>query len=576
MIGAAGPRPLPGGLAARIIGFLSVALIPLGVVAYLQTAQLSEETRARSQLSLAALTESAASGEREAILRALGGAQALGSVGTLYQTTPELCDLVFEQYVRSKPSISFAGIISLDGVVRCSSAGKVVDISGSPNFKYIVDNPRSTVQLNTAAPISRKSVLVVAEPFFIEQALAGYVAVSIPAGGLRETKIAGPESDFEELLTFNSAGQVLSSRSPLERTLRLLPDALNLATLSESTARSFKARSADGATRIFAVSPLVPGLVYALSIWPEDSSAANAVQVNEFAKLLPFLMWAASVIVAFLAINRLVIRHVRTLSQQMRNFARNRRVPQEVAGDEMALELRDMESDFLHMADAILQDEARLENALREKTILLKEVHHRVKNNLQLISSIMNMQIRQSDAEETRMVLRRLQDRIRGLATIHRNLYQTEDLGHVNAGRLLDDLIRQMSHVADDSPSHVDLQIDLEDVELYPDQAVPLSLLTAEALTNAVKYTRTGDRAVMPRVTVKFNRIGENQAMIRVTNSCVPDAVQVGERSGLGSRLIRAFATQLGGELEQGVEDGVYVVTVVFTLTDFIPETGDY
>lgn len=575
MIGAAGPRPLSGGLAARIIGFLSVALIPLGVVAYLQTAELSEETRARSQLSLAALTESAASGERQTILRTLGAAQVLGTAANLYQSDKEQCSAIFREYAESRPNITFAGILALDGLIRCSSAGETVDISDSPNFHYILDNPRSTVQLNEAPRISKQSVLVVAEPFFYRNALAGYVAISIPAVGLRDRELPDPDSDLEELLTFNSAGQVLSSRSPRERTVELLPDALDLATLSESTASSFKARSADGKSRIFAVAPLVPGLVYALSIWPENSSAASAVQGNDFAKLLPFLMWAASVIVAFLAINRLVIRQVRTLSQQMRNFARNRRVPQEAAGAQMALELRDMESDFLHMANAILQDEAQLENALREKTILLKEVHHRVKNNLQLISSIMNMQIRQSESEETRVVLRRLQDRIRGLATIHRNLYQTEDLGHVDAGRLLDDLIRQMSLVADQSTSRIQLDTELENVELYPDQAVPLSLLTAEALTNAVKYICPDHNGTL-HVQVRFKRLEASRALIEISNTCHPEPELSSDSTGLGSRLIRAFATQLGGELEQGVSDGIYSVRVTFTLTDFIPEAGDY
>ncbi|SNR27929.1 sensor histidine kinase [Puniceibacterium sediminis] len=575
MIGAAGPRPLPGGLAARIIGFLSIALIPLGVVAYLQTAELSQETRARSQLSLTALTESAASGERQTILRALGAAQALGSAALLYQGDDEECSAIFKEYVETRPNVSFAGILSHEGILRCSSAGETVDISTSPNYRYIMDNPRSTVQLNDTPRISKQAVLMVAEPFMRDGAVAGYVSISIPAIGLRDREFPDPDSDIDELLTFNTTGQVLSSRSPREHTMQLLPDALDLATLSGSTARSFKARSADGKTRIFAVAPLVPGLVYALSIWPENGSAASAVQVNDFAKILPFLMWAASVIVAFLAINRLVIRHVRTLSQQMRNFARNRRLPQETVGAQMALELRDMESDFLHMADAIMQDEAQLENALREKTILLKEVHHRVKNNLQLISSIMNMQIRQSQSEETQIVLRRLQDRIRGLATIHRNLYQTEDLGHVDAGRLLDDLIQQMSLVADETPLRIKLDTELENIELYPDQAVPLSLLTAEALTNAVKYIHP-DETGMPRVSVSFKRIDKTRAAIEISNSCDADTVDPTHSNGLGSRLIRAFATQLGGELEQGPKDSIYLVRVEFTLTDFIPEARDY
>ena len=87
-----------------------------------------------------------------------------------------------------------------------------------------------------------------------------------------------------------------------------------------------------------------------------------------------------------------------------------------------------MNRDFLSMAEGILQDEAELEDALREKSLLIREVHHRVKNNLQLIASIMNMQIRRSRNSETTSVVRRLQDRVLGLARVHRQMYEAQTL----------------------------------------------------------------------------------------------------------------------------------------------------
>ncbi|KMK67616.1 sensor histidine kinase [Puniceibacterium sp. IMCC21224] len=575
MIGAAGPRPVTFGLAARIIGFLSVALVPLGVVAYLQTRDLGEETRARSQLSIIAVTEAAAAGERETILRALGGAQALGATAPLFKNTPEACQRYFREYLRATRDFTYAGIVDLDGRITCSSAERSFDVSGTQRFAAMMRHQRSSVNLYESASTSNSSVLIVSEPFFRNDKVAGFVSVSVPTYGLGQKELEEPASDLTELLTYNADGDVLSSHLDREEALKLLPARLDLAELADAPAHSFQARSADGVVRIFATAPLVPGLVHALSIWPKQSRAAISVENDSLARTLPFAMWAASVIVAFLAINRLVIRHIRTLGQQMRAFARTRRLPDRTTDYAMAMELRDMESDFLNMANAILQDEAQLENALREKTILLKEVHHRVKNNLQLISSIMNMQIRQSHMPETREVLLKLQERIRSLATIHRNLYQTEDLGHVNAGQLLGELIRQMAIVSEHPRSRVKLETNLDDIELYPDQAVPLSLLTAEALTNVGKYLVTGPDGAA-HVRVNFRRTDERRAVIEISNSCRENAAPSDEVSGLGHRLIRAFATQLGGELEQGIENDVFTIRVEFTLTDFIPDAIDY
>ncbi|APX25364.1 MULTISPECIES: sensor histidine kinase [Salipiger] len=586
MTHADGSRLRPMGLAARMILFLTLALVPIGVVAYFQTAKLQQETRLRSQLSLVALTEAAALGERETILRALGSAQALGAtVGQALLETgdTEACGRRLATYLETSPGYSFVTVLTADGRLPCTSRGEELDIADFQHLSGLLEEPRSVAYLNREGPLSNRSVIVVGEPFFTDGELAGYMLLSVPSALLprdegRNAQSPQAPEDFRDIVFFNNRGEVLSSRAGLDDVADLLPADLELRSLIGGGAQSFAARSADGETRVYAAAPLVPGMVHALGVWNHDNAEAEAITVSNVAKALPLLMWAASVIVAFLAVNRLVIRHIKRLSRRMRTFARTRRIPEHRSTLVMPAELADMEDDFLDMADGILRDEAQQENALREKTILLKEVHHRVKNNLQLISSIMNMQIRQSRERETRFVLHRLQDRIRSLATIHRNLYQTEDLGHVNAGVLLTDLVQQMTQMIEISGRAVQVERDLADIEVVPDQAVPLSLLTAEALTNALKYGAAPDGDAQARVMVSFRHDGQGNAVLEIRNSAGPEGrtsddedLEV-EPAGLGARLIQAFATQLGGRLEQGREDGEYVVHVHFQLTDFEPD----
>ncbi|MBY6006503.1 sensor histidine kinase [Salipiger bermudensis] len=569
------PRLRPMGLAARMILFLTLALVPLGVVAYFQTAKLQEETRLRSQLSLVALTEAAAVGERQTVLRAQGGAQALGATlghEMIAGGDAETCSMRLGSYLAASPGYSHGLVLTVDGQVPCSSSGRDIDVAEFPRMQAIVADPGPRAWLNQEAPLSGRPVIVVAEPFFLGGELAGHVLLSVPSelfsgGASRGT------NGFDDIVTFNQDGELLTSRNGLARSAGELPADLDLASLVGARAQSFAARSVDGDTLVYAAAPLVPGMVYALGIWSPDNAEAEAITVNGIAKALPLLMWAASVIVAFLAVNRLVIRHIKRLSRRMRIFARTRRIPEHRTHLEMPAELAEMEDDFLDMADAILRDEAQQENALREKTILLKEVHHRVKNNLQLISSIMNMQIRQAGEAETKFVLQRLQDRIRSLATIHRNLYQTEDLGHVDAGALLIDLVGQMTDMTEVAGEPVKVTTDLEHIEAVPDQAVPLSLLTAEALTNAMKYASPPEGLTQAELSVRFRYQGGGKAMLEISNSVAPDGPSEPEMrvepAGLGSRLIQAFTTQLGGSLTQEREGGRYRVYVTFALKDF-------
>ncbi|GGG77988.1 histidine kinase [Salipiger pallidus] len=579
MMHAAGSRMRSMGLAARMILFLSLALIPIGVVAYFQTAKLQQETRLRSQLSLVALTEAAAMSERETILRAQGGAQAIGAtlgLELLEGGDPAVCSNRLQSYLDSSPGYSHSSIMTMDGAMRCTSSGQQLDASDFPRMQYLLKTKKAGAWLNRNAPISRRSVIIVAEPIIQNQEVLGFVTLSLPSSLLPSPGASKVPDSFEDIVTVNAQGEILSSREGVDDVAGLLPENLELASLVGGRAQSFAARSADGDTRVYASAPLVPGMVQAVGIWSQDNAEAQAITVSGIAKALPLLMWAASVIVAFLAVNRLVIRHIKRLSRRMRTFAQARRIPEYRTDLVMPAELAEMEDDFLDMAEAILRDEAQQENALREKTILLKEVHHRVKNNLQLISSIMNMQIRQAGTDETRFVLHRLQDRVRSLATIHRNLYQTEDLGHVDAGQLLDELVQQMTQMSDREGGGVKVTTDVVHAEAVPDQAVPLSLLTAEALTNALKYAapRAGESAATAHV--HFSHDAQGLAVLRICNSAGPGAGKQStlrtEPVGLGSRLIQAFATQLGGELEQEQDGETYMVRVVFQIRDFEPD----
>ena len=285
--------------------------------------------------------------------------------------------------------------------------------------------------------------------------------------------------------------------------------------------------------------------------------------------------------VGYLAVHRLVIRHVGSLKRDMRAFAMHRTLAAEEPDPRMSAELADIKTEFLHMADSLLRDEAALEDALREKnelleqkTVLMKEVHHRVKNNLQLISSIMNMQMRKAENPETRAVLSRLQDRIIGLAAVHRDLYQAGASGAVDASALVSQIANQL--LGSGEAPDLQMHSNYDEIVLYPDQAVPLALLAAEALTNATKYAEAPDPDSAPRVEVSFLRDAGDTVTFEVSNTVADGARSHGPTGdGLGAKLIEAFARQLEGELFSGRDGRAHVVRLTFKVANFRPAADE-
>ena len=205
-----------------------------------------------------------------------------------------------------------------------------------------------------------------------------------------------------------------------------------------------------------------------------------------------------------------------------------------------------------------------MEEAVAEKTVLLKEVHHRVKNNLQLIASIINMQSRVIDDPDARRVLRSVQDRVAALATIYRNLYQAEHLDAVEAGQLIRDIINQMVSASVPPGGNLRIQMNIETLILLPDQAVPLSLLATEAFTNALKYAGTSSGEEGPWVRISLTSPEPGRGVLEIANSI--DQTDQSGGTGLGSQLIEAFTTQLEGQSTTGIRDNSFVLRLEFAV----------
>ncbi|UYV38254.1 sensor histidine kinase [Rhodobacteraceae bacterium D3-12] len=420
-------------LRVRLAALLSLALLPIGLIAVLQTKSVSDKAQENAELALLVLTETAALRERILIQRAFGAASVFTSQPRFLATEGNTCSAMLSEFVLKSPTFSFAGFAPLSGKMTCSSARKPIDLSDSKAFQRAVADARQRVDVNIGTQMGGPSVVTVSDPVMLNGELIGFMQVSIPHSKIDEAieKLDAPA--LVDIVTFNGAGEVLTTRTNVNEAASRLPLDINLAVFSRTSA-SFSTEGVDGAQYLYTVVPIESGQFFVLGIWDPEIGLAQRADVLFPTSLFPVLMWVISLAVSLFAVHRLVSRHVNKLRSQMVRFARDREMPAQTTAPEMPTELASIHRSFVLMAESILHDEAAIEDAMRQKNILMKEVHHRVKNNLQLISSILNMQIRDAEHTETKQILRRMQDRVLSLSTIHKDLYQTSNAGLVDMG----------------------------------------------------------------------------------------------------------------------------------------------
>lgn len=195
----------------------------------------------------------------------------------------------------------------------------------------------------------------------------------------------------------------------------------------------------------------------------------------------------------------------------------------------------------------LYRSKGEIEQRMREKEMLLKEVHHRVKNNLQTVSSLLRMQGRQIDDESTRNLIRSSQNRVVCMAMVHEMLYMREDLAKIEYRSYVQDLGEYLIKSIKGPESNIRLNIDIPEIELGIDTAIPLGLLINEAITNALKYGFRDQEA--GEITIGLERENKTEFVLRIGDNGVgfPEEVTPASTKSLGLKLIHNLTRQLKG-----------------------------
>lgn len=200
--------------------------------------------------------------------------------------------------------------------------------------------------------------------------------------------------------------------------------------------------------------------------------------------------------------------------------------------------------------------ENQLRQALQEREVLLGEIHHRVRNNLQVISSLLNLQARTTDDQFVRQAFEESQGRVQSMALIHQQLYEANSFSAVDLGDYVRRLAGHLFRSFGDRAEHIHFDLDIEDVSLAVDRAAPCGLIINELLSNSLKYAFLDQRP--GRIYVRAERQPNQSVLLTIGDDGpgLPPNVGLWNTKTLGLRLVRTLVRQIDGELELGEPPG--------------------
>jgi two-component sensor histidine kinase len=538
-VGATLPWDRLSTIRVRLTAALAAALLPVLVLGGVQTAMMfhREDVALRDNLGRAAQRSAAGARARMESAQILLETLAPGSVG--FQCAQRLTDVAAR-------IPGYANLIRFDSIgrVACAAAGVPADRDRADShwFRELEDGRPLVINRDADVSYSKEpSVLAAVRAQKPDGSFDGAFAAAITLASLQPS-VADPSLPTgSQVALADARGQLISVTDA--RAFPALPASWRPA--SGAKPNVWYGRDLRGESRVYSAAPLVGDTVFVV-LSAKSPGLLSWTRLNPLTGfLLPLLTFALALFAVTVVSERVVVRWIIYLQRIAALYARGRLTVRAVQADRMPPEIRELAETLEEMAGAIAGRDASLRDSLAQKDELMREIHHRVKNNLQVISSLLNMQQRALADPAARAAMSDTRQRITALALIYRALYQGPDLKRVDLRPFLEELTAQLvAGEALHGPA-VRTELNVDALVIDPDRLAPLALFAVEAITNAQKHAFAGRGG---RLTVDFKVHGEGAELSIADDGQVTDEALTA--SGVGRTLMTAFARQLRGRAE--------------------------
>ncbi len=549
-------------LRARLIIALAIILAPLAMLGIVRAVIDYRDDRAAAERSLVEQT-SLLTREHQRLLGATARVISLLAANSdIRDRTPEACDATLRDAIGSLSDYRMAVLVAPDGTIVCRSdpSRPVGPATNWRWFQEVMAEKRMVVSGIFQSQSLQNRTLVAAGPVLgPDQTITGVVALYFDLRALLGASSEQTMTPDTSLTLMDAHGGRLQLAGA---ELNLSAEAQeNLVRAAGSGAAALAVvRNAGGRDIVIAVTTLVPQRLYAAMARDVDAILAplRAKLAMNLAVLLA--IWLVAVLAIGTMTHRMIVRWILHLRQATTDYIAGRPVDRSATIENAPIELRELATSIFEMMDVSDRRGEDLNQAIAHRDQMIKEIHHRVRNNLQIIASLLNLQTRTVTEPAARETLLSLRTRINALALIHRNLYENHDLQLIDLDNFLPMLCNQLQDLSAAGRRHVAIRTIVPSISVPADAAVTLSMLLTEVVSSVVKQYPPGE-AQPAAITVELSPVSGNRQRLVVTAEGIPEPF--GFTDGLSRQLIEGYVRQLGGSIEpQAIGDRSITIEV--------------
>ncbi|TAJ87504.1 sensor histidine kinase [Reyranella sp.] len=555
--------PARWSLRSTLVALAALTLLPILGLAAWQANKAQTDRAALQDAGLVAAGDLVVAryGELiEASRRMLSAACTADPVRQSASTQPEpadvsRCEAYFVRVLGAAPAQYSVILVTDDqGVARCASQPTAVGISLADRdvFQKVRSAGGFSIGEQIASRIGPHTVIPVALPITSDGAFRGMCAVGITLKALADVAaIAPPMGSIGTAMIARDGATIGGDPAAMRR----LPMPSRLAASITGDQSSFSDYGRDGLLYEFRLRPITGSALYAVTSAPiAEGIAAFAGSWAVLA--LTALALALVLLTVWLGADRWCVQPLRYIQTYAERVARGEEIkfaPPHSWSPEMA----SIGAGVSAMAEAIASREAELRAGLEQRDHMLREIHHRVKNNLQMISSLLNLQAGEIRSPRIRRFFGDAQNRVLTLSILHRHLYERSSWSLVDFQQFISDLVRQLSvgrRSAERQAPRYHIRAPI--MAVGPDTAIPVGLIVTEAVSIALNHDFAG--VASPEVRIEAIESDGQVELVIEDNGTGQDTGTLGPdgRGGFGLSLIRGLAMQLGGEAVISTKEG--------------------
>ena len=553
-------------LRTNLVAVVAVAFLPVLGLSGLWAYQDAAADKARKTETIVAAAELSASAQRQLLegsRRLLISACTEDAVQKSADPAAapadiDRCETYLVRLLQKFPTEYSAALVTdVDGEVRCASAPSAVDknLGDRQIFKAVRDKKDFAIGTTIASRVTRNSVIPLGMPIFKESQFAGMCAIGISLKSFSDDTFA----TSGDAVLVDRSGAPLGSKT---EAAFALPAASRIAEAIASNLPVFTDFGQNGLQYEFHLRPVVGDALFAVAAVPIGESLPELLgEWSLFALVAASL--TAGLVAVWIGAERWVVRPLRHVQEFAGRVSRGETIklqpPQPWTPEMIAVG-----KGINEMADAIASREGELRSGLEQRDHMLREIHHRVKNNLQMISSLLNLQAGEIRSPRLRRFFGDAQNRVLTLSILHRHLYERSSWSLVDFQQFISDLVRQITVSRPTDGPTPRYQIRAPVMAVGPDVAIPVGLIVTEAVSSALSHDFGA--VAHPEILIEAIQKADDLAELVIEDngsdtgngSIHPDL-----RGGFGVTLLRGLSMQLGGEATISARKGGGVRIVV-------------